>query len=130
MNKPYLRRLASLLENFNEERKKLVQPVKKFDMNTWHCGSAACALGSAMLHPYFRKRGLTDSPDTWNDDSSEPKFDGATDFGAGAKFFDITIDESYYLFDSFEYDAHNPRPQTVAKRIRELVAHGGKPNAE
>jgi hypothetical protein len=79
-NYVYLNKLASILEDFREERKELQHVVKRFDLTSWGtatikalpiagkkapkiisegaCGTSACAFGTAALHPWFQKRGL------------------------------------------------------------------------
>jgi len=145
MNKVRLRKLASVLENYATEKKKLVVPLDRFDLSAWFehsytepgakgCGTAACAVGFAMLHPWFQKQGLKPSTDvTRQPQTPDDFFDSgpATDtgyygWGAADAFFDVPDEASSWLFSSASY-TRSPRPATVAKRIREYVKTGVVP---
>ena len=52
---------------------------------------------------------------------AEPNFDGKEDFEAGAAFFGITVDDSYYIFGPDEYNATKVTPKAVIKRIKEIL---------
>jgi hypothetical protein len=139
MNKQRLLKLAEVLENFDTERKNLVVPVGAFDMGTWanglamngalhrreSCGTAACAMGTAMLHPWFRRRGLQVGMEHGPGFGTSPYFDGWTGFSAAEAFFGIDHYESNHLFDDSAYPRTRRGPKSVAKRIRAFVADGG-----
>lgn len=136
MNKRYLRKLASLLEDMPKTGKKLALPVKKFDMEYWYensagCGSTACAFGVAALHPYFRSKGLKTSDETSIENgvmcySTDPVYKGEHYFAAAAKFFELTDTEAQYLFSSDAYGIRKG-PKTVAKRLRDFADNGMDP---
>lgn len=111
-----LERLAQLLENWSVEKKLLVaqnNKVKSFDIHSWQCGTAACALGSAAMLPEFNKSGLKIE--------GAPTFKGHDEYRAGEKFFGITYDQSLFLFNPLCYESLHPTPKTVAKRVREIL---------
>jgi len=87
MNRERLIKLQELLDNHDKEL-----PEIRFAMHEWSCKTAACALGSAAIHPWFRRRGLTTS------EYGTPRCKGSIGSGAGAEFFDISIDKSELLF--------------------------------
>jgi hypothetical protein len=90
------------------------------------CGTTACALGFAAISGLFKAEGLKYEfcdVSTFGKDRLllEPSFYGHTGFNAGAYLFDITMDDSRYLFDPDCYDG-TPREAEgellVAARIR------------
>jgi hypothetical protein len=111
-------KLVWLLENFETEKYNLVSKVREFDIGGWTCGTAACAAGAAMLHPWFRERGFT------SDDNDSPRYAyGKTDRQKIAweeSFFGLEIDESG-LFYGDTYDAEEVTPQMVADRMKEVL---------
>lgn len=112
MNKDRMLTLIDMLENHDE-----YFPEVKFDINDWvnPCGTAACALGSAALYKPFMDEGLEMY-------GAEPKYKSMTGYSAGSYFFDISINDSHYMFDPFEYpfDEHIT-PQMVADRAKEVM---------
>jgi hypothetical protein len=141
MKKTYLRKLASVLRNWDEEVKTLRKPrgmprVERFDMRFWcgtgfvvNCGSAACAMGTAMLHPWFIERGLkakvkVKSP-SYSTRYAVPSFDGKEDFAAAARFFGITEDQADWLFAATSYMRGQVTELMVADRIDAFIASGG-----
>jgi len=96
VNKERLLKLAEVLETESRGRVLTVPGNGKIgfdlgvyafhdDENRTHgCGTAACALGYAGLHPWFRRRGVkTDI------ESGDVKFPGGLNVDAAAVFFDI-----------------------------------------
>lgn len=116
-------RLAKMLENWTEERERLECPVR-FDMNDWYCGTAACALGSAALHPYFNRHGL--ALRGW---SAAPTYKSYAGYGAASQFFGIPRAQACWLFDPGEYTQKRILPRHVAKRVREIIS-GEAPYAD
>lgn len=87
--------------------------------NQLGCGTAACALGYAAMHPEFTRRGLKlrkyshgSSPSRWT-----PTFEGASTFEAGERFFGITPPQACRIFTS---QAGNT-PRQVAASVRRLI---------
>lgn len=140
-----LYRLADMLENFNTQKVNLRIPgdghITKFNMTTWGCDTAACALGSAALLPMFRAAGLQTQKSGVEEDGygnrhetrhvvfNNPKNGIYKDISeeAGALFFGITQDEASMLFLQMYEDKPNggtrrARPITVAKKVRALIA--------
>ena len=155
MNTRLLLKLADLLEKL---------PAKRFDYSRWvgrdwagasdlSCGTVACALGWATTMPALRRRGLRLSewhnvilvPTAMNGLNKaqivEEDLDDA--FTVGAYAFDLTLNESTYLFapervglwdekrkERLPYSPPgNAKPKTVAKHIRRFVAWKQKQKA-
>lgn len=141
-----------------------------FDMGTWFtkvdeqyvkegaCSTAACALGSAALSPWFIKRGLKmvlseetfkfwiegshvphgvpidraslekdadDDKDKFSIRYGNVKFKRHIGMQAGEKFFGISEQESWWLFDPNTYNSNDDyvSPARVIKRIDDVIAH-------
>lgn len=89
-----------------------------------YCGYTACAIGHALLHPWFNERGfvcdhtavLILSP------SYKFKYYG---WPAVAEFFQISELDAHHLFDpsyySENYDGTTITGSVVAKRIRKYI---------
>jgi|GEM_PF-5166409 len=144
-----LLKLAEVLEEFSKERKKLSIPVKNFDLSSFgyvpveaiankkvkelKCGSSACALGTAALHPWFISKGLKWSSAYKYDEEElrfkcitgvtpiDVEFQGYVNFDAATMFFGITKNQADYLFDPANYPHSHRSPRYVASRIRSLV---------
>lgn len=142
MNKKRLLKLADLLEADAKNKKGvkfdlavIAAPAKeegcyfyssfgrgaKPEMN---CGTAACAVGLATLHPTFNRMGLTYYYN--KSDEFQPKFGKHRGWGkAERKFFDLNEHESAFLFVHYSYPT---RPEgakgerAVARRIRSFAA--------
>lgn len=94
-----------------------------FNMNIWHCQTAACALGHATDIPEFQKAGLHLAGDATRG-SLIPAFGGCTGYDAGKEFFQISLVDSVLLFDPFAYlvPPVDIRPTEVVRRIRNLIS--------
>lgn len=127
MNKERLLKLAEVLETDSHGRILTVPGNGKveFDMGLvlWtdrdpkehKCGTSACAMGYAALHPWFIKRGLYAV-------GENVKVKGRTvcsSFDAAEYFFSISSHQSSELFGGHN---GNETPKQVAKRIRKFVA--------
>ena len=109
-------------------------PPERFDIETWKCETAACALGWACGSPHFQEQGLHFRPVPNFEGACEPEFEGVHRYYAGARFFGITIEQSEYLFcpnlyiddehrtDDGEFDYSYVTPEHVITRIKELLA--------
>ena len=131
-----LNKLAELLEGITDK--------KHFKMETWAehngsprafaddaphleadgrfgCGTAACALGYAALHPSFRRSGLKlGAADHWmHGPIWAPEFEGLFGFAAGEAFFGLTGDDARSIFDPSA--GAGKTPKQVAKRVRKLI---------
>lgn len=87
------------------------------------CGTAACAVGYAMLLPEFQEQGLTMQ-------YNAPYFMGLRKWSAVEEFFGLYEFNAFHLFHPDEYRdeggySYNPTPAQVAQRIRDFVAKGG-----
>jgi hypothetical protein len=132
MNKERLLKLASELERCSDGRVLKIprDGTAFFDMGTvvaaiepefredYHgCGTAACAMGFAGLHPWFQERGLE-----WSPRLRYLKVNNRSHtFNRAAQtFFGVTYDDAEDLFNPTKYV--NETPKQVAKRIRAFVA--------
>lgn len=57
-NSTRLRRLRTLASLMFHHKTAFKEKDLKFNINFWHCGTAACALGSAACYHEFNKEGL------------------------------------------------------------------------
>jgi len=102
-----------------------VQP-RHLDLDTWVCGSTACAIGWAARDPLFIWQGLSLVP---TDDRLvlRPQLDyrdGTTplvNWAAVEAFFDLTKPQALHLFSPSRYEGH-ATPADVIRRIDELLA--------
>lgn len=109
MNFKRLKQLKHMMENHDtifaskgreQQRDGKNKKVKlKFSIHHWHCGTSACALGSAALYPPFVRQGLKlNANRTFPVLVGEDNQSGWCGYEAGSVFFDLTEDESYFLF--------------------------------
>lgn len=132
-----LKQLKYMLDNHHK-----IFKGTKFDMDNWikminpfskglppktsiekipeFCGTAACALGSAALYPPFVKLGLYAGCDEEKDYVFYKRELG---YDAGAKFFGISENNSYYLFNPDAYDkiSKNITPKDISKHVAILI---------
>lgn len=127
-----LKKLKHMLEHHDE----IFKPQKvKFDMDVWceeredrklKCYTAACALGSAACYPPFKRAGLKLRH------GFDIVFNESYGTAAGAHFFEISENESTYLFmpdrytnagdlDMEESESNPITPQRVAARVQTLI---------
>jgi len=132
MNKERLMKLASELERCSRGRVLTIPGDGKayFDMGTvvekinpdlpanHSCGTAACAMGFAGLHPWFQARGLTWGPRTkyLMVNGRSRRFQEAATL-----IFGVTWAQAEELFNP-DYQLGDETPKQVAKRIRKFVA--------
>lgn len=94
---------------------------------TMSCDTFVCALGLAALDPEFNKAGLnfTVMPRQRGDTAwMVPEFNGSTGMEAGALFFEISVNDSQYLFDPSCYDHAIEEAEgelIVAERVDNLI---------
>ena len=152
MNIERLTKLAELLDTvppdrFNMDYWGLTPRGGPEELNIVECGTSACALGWACSIPEFRAAGLRlrKHSTSIRYDHFSPEFKARSEaypamevikeaFLAGAAFFDITLEESEWLFlprryepPGFDQDEDPPlviTPADVAARIRTLIAQG------
>jgi hypothetical protein len=119
MNRSRLQHLITILE---------AVPPERFNLNNWHCGTAACACGWAALDPQFMAEGFTLLS---TEGTTYPIFDYADGspllegFAAVRKFFGLNEEQVIDLFLHSSYverDIPNPAPQDVINRIKEYLA--------
>ena len=133
MNKERLLKLADLLHDHSRGYKMSIpgDGTPDFDLSTWindkaDCGTAACAVGCAMLSPEFQALGLKTGkmPSLGGRMQPVPKYKGALNWAAVEKFFGVSNKDAEHLFSDYEYpdEDFTPTPKQVAKRIRKFVA--------
>jgi hypothetical protein len=140
MNRTRLEMMADLLDNLK------VRPGG-FDMNVWTefgrvpnnsltrafarmrgylhpCGTSACAVGHAMVHPKFNAEGLRIAVGIGIDGSRGlvPTYAGFHNWNAVETFFDLSGGSAGYLFNPTEYPlSEQSNPGYVALRVRCLL---------
>src|SRR5882672_10729843 len=92
MRKDALLKLADILENEVKD--------ENFNMNDWKCGTQACAIGHAMTHKWFTDRKFRNKNNECG--NIVPIYKEYNGWDAIEKFFQITGEEAYYLFDDDE----------------------------
>lgn len=118
MNRRRLEMLVEMLENHEKHF-----PNLEFNMGVWHCGSAACALGSAACYPPFVKEGLYlyEAESFYAVPVIQEYEDLYVAHAAGAYFFGIPAEKSRYFFYEGRYLGHPVTPGMVAERIKEFL---------
>ncbi len=108
MNRQRLNLLIELLSDYSKRLKN-----HRFDMRYWFnedyfaCETTACALGTACMSPLFNQQGLAFSRNFTGGPAPgyEPSYKGKSyGYAAGAAFFELTYDESRFLFDPYGYE--------------------------
>lgn len=113
MNRKRLRHLKSVLSN--------IDPNFRFDMQQFlgqfECRTAGCALGYASLDSFFQAEGLV--PDI---EHNTVRYLDHTSYGAGRVFFDLTPEQTDYLFNPGSYGhLDGVTPAIVIDRIKILL---------
>jgi hypothetical protein len=125
MNKLYLEHLAFICEVHHDNG-------TRFDLDGWcyehidhldgWCGTKACAVGHALIDPYFNKAGL------YRFSGGDPGFEGFRSWDAVTRFFGISEAAALWLFHmrSYPITKGDAAARAVARRIRKFVAGGEK----
>lgn len=99
-----------------------LRPTNKlrFDLGGWlyesDCGTTACAVGCAMLDPWFKRRGLGGGT------HSRPTYRTWEGWSAVTGFFGISQDAALFLFAQSSYARKDRKnPKVVAQRIRAFL---------
>lgn len=112
---------ADYCENEPSSRYEWLQTMKNAAKETRLCGATACAIGYLpVLFPRsfrYNRRG-----------SCELLINDYCNFNAARIFFDLSSDESMYLFDHHQYPEgkRNRTAKCVARRIRKFVTRKQK----
>jgi hypothetical protein len=93
MNRERLQQMVTMLRELPEEQ---------FDLADWQCGTTACAVGHACLHPWFNDQGLMLLVEI-GDDAPSPSYQGSFGWSAVEEFFDLSAVDAEYLFYRFNY---------------------------
>lgn len=110
MNRDRLQHLVTILEKVDPSR---------FDMQSWACGTAACAIGHAACDPDFNTQGLHLIGNTLNT-RYFPVYGEHEAWSAVRRFFHLSLEDSELLFSQYAY----PRSVTVndvINRIKEFI---------
>ncbi len=100
-------------------------PREHFDMGTWWCKSAGCAIGWGCTIPEFQAAGLR-----IDRRFATPTFAGNFGHDAAAAFFGIAPGSAFDLFNAaFQTGNLNRGPHEVAGRIRAFVAEANATTA-
>lgn len=101
--------------------------IDRLNMSWWHfsggCGSQACAIGHAMMDPWFRRRGFVGVDGLYG--HKIPAFRGSRQRGAIRRFFGLSNQEVKYLFYPSSYPescGSGPRARdAVVRRLNEKI---------
>lgn len=111
MNKERLEQMVVMLRNLPPEKR------SKFDISEWHCGTSACAVGSACFDPWFNEQGL------YLNEYGSPSFDGWSSWDAVEAFFGLEPSDALNLFYGGNYPkGDDTTPAEVAARIEAFIA--------
>lgn len=148
MNIVALRRMAELLHQVQAEIDKGVPNKGAFDLSTWidtesmelfdklmdtqpedryktvlhTCGTSACAIGYALLDPWFNAQGF--KPDRIGPAWVGPMFQELTQWPAVLRFFQLNDLQAHHLFSPNAYAGGiygKVDPERVAERILRYV---------
>ena len=106
---------------------RVLESVKpyEFDLQNWHCGSYACAIGHACNDQWFIDRGLSlhsvysEKYPVFKKSNAEQ----SSGWLAVGQFFDLNRNQAVYLFDVWSYPEKSlAKPSDVIERIKELIA--------
>jgi hypothetical protein len=92
-----------------------------FDLERWHCGTTACAVGHACVTPAFKDQGLHLHRNAHG--KMTPAFDGEIGWDAVCEFFEIGDRNAEHLFSANRYISGGKTTSTeVADRIESFLA--------
>jgi len=122
-----LRLLVYMLRNHSS-----IFPNTEFDLNSWEegsedgrtCGTAACAVGSAMFWWPIRLLGLQAKE---YGGGFVPKYKKWDNWTAVIKFFGLSSKDADYLFDISNYEVYDPTADQVADRILNYLKGNKEP---
>ena len=94
----------------------------------WYGNGKGCAVAlAAVEEPWFQAQGLA-LADGDRLKECHPVYDGATEWQALARFFDLGLEDLRRLFDRSGYDGNfRPHPRVVAAKIRAMLAERSEP---
>ena len=118
------------VSSFGGREKADLQKVLKATSKIADCGFAACAAGWAALDPQFQKWGMSCEIDSEGDlclifsgeNNTNPH---AIHYDNLARFFEISVPNSYFLFDPDSYEEELVTTAEVISRIEELIERDG-----
>lgn len=91
----------------------------RFNMNSWRCGTSACAAGWATKDPLFKAQGFR-----YSIRNCDITYHSSVGIKACSEFFQIPIHHALYLFSPLSY-AHGRRlpPLDVIAHIQAVLLH-------
>ena len=92
---------------------------KEFDLRSWDCGTTACAIGHMCKDNWFKKKGLYVKRGPIG--IIEPHYGSRIGWHAVSRFFDIPLDQAFYLFGRWRYLQDKNKPKHVIKRLKEWL---------
>lgn len=94
-------------------------PRGQLKMETWTCGTAACAVGWAAQDPHFNELGLKLVLNSHSRVIQVPMYKIYHSWVAVAEFFDISEPQAMFLFSRFSYEEtlKDLTPYTVSTRL-------------
>jgi hypothetical protein len=133
-----IRAAVIALEKFDKARQFCEKPVTQFNMDTWFCGTAACAGGYLALLPEFQEKGLKvkvygsrarrhDMRD--EGESGSVTYSIFTGLDALSRFFNIpyAVASAWFLPGRYGVNNHaDIKPKDVAAKMRAYLRHYGE----
>ncbi len=114
MHKERLSQMVVMLRSLPPEGSRVIE----FNLDDWHCGTSACAVGHACISPMIVGQWLT-----YDSVMPDPVFEGKVGWPAVERFFDLSTDEAEGLFGDWRYEGRSDTtPEQVATRIEEFIA--------
>jgi hypothetical protein len=111
MNRERLQQMVTMLRGLPLEGE------VAFNLETWNCGTSACAVGHACLNPVFEDQGLQ-----WDAILFDPVYEGSCGWSAVEQFFDISAPKAEWLFADWRYPTGgDTSPDEVASRIESFL---------
>jgi hypothetical protein len=107
MNRERLQQMVTMLRGLPPESE------VAFNLETWNCGTSACAVGHACLNPVFKNQGLQ-----WDDILFDPVYEGSYGWLAVERFFDISEGRAEHLFADWR---HPTGGETTANEVADRI---------
>ncbi len=114
MNRERLQRTADLMREVAYRGP--VPGAPKFNLENWHCGTTACAIGHAGVDPWHIEQGLH----LYAGRHGTPVCGEDSSWGAVEKFYGITPFQACALFHPDHYSRPD-QPLEVAHRIERFL---------
>ena len=110
-----IKRLRTLVSILKMHSKGTFKNRLRFNMDLWHCETAACAGGLACLYKPFNKEGLELAVD-----GTVPRFKNLEGLTAIQEFFDMPLRFAEYIFSAQSYGVW-PTEEDVIDHIEKVM---------